>query len=322
MKATAVPSRREGVKYIVIGAQDVGQRIDNFLVRALKDVPKSHVYKILRRGEVRINKGRVKPTYRVGMGDRVRIPPLSYQPSQGTAQRAPDALLNRLESAVILEDGDFVFLDKPSGLAVHGGSGVDYGIIDLLRQSRPNAAMLELGHRLDKETSGCLLIAKSRPALTGLHRLLREGSVEKRYLALTAGAWKGGGICVDAPLATHQRVNASKGKMGVASEGKKAESVFKPLKRFSDSTLVQVQIRTGRTHQVRVHAAHIGHPLAGDFKYGDYGFNRRMQEIGLKRLFLHASCVVFQNPRTGTNYRVEAPLEPSLERLLSRLKHI
>ncbi len=320
MNTTVVQPSKDGVRYIEIGVEDVGQRIDNFLVRTLKGVPKSHVYRILRSGEVRINKGRVKPAYRIVRGDRVRLPPLHYPPTKESAKRAPDALLRRLESAVILEDDDFIFLNKPSGLAVHGGSGIRYGIIDLLRQSRPNTAMLALAHRLDKDTSGCLLIAKSRPALTGLHALFREGRVEKCYLALVAGAWKGGTRLVDAPLTKHRRVYTLRGKMIAANEGKRAESVFKPLKRYHDSTLVKVIIYTGRTHQIRVHAAHIGHPLAGDEKYGDYGFNRQMHEFGLKRLFLHASKVKFKNPRSGIKYTIEASLEPSLERVLSRLK--
>lgn len=318
---TTIRSRNDGVRYIEIGAEDVGQRIDNFLVRTLKGVPKSHVYRILRSGEVRINKGRIKPAYKLDLGDRVRIPPLIHGASQPIARRAPDSLLHRLESAVIHEDEDFLFLDKPSGLAVHGGSGIRYGIIDLLHQSRPNAAMLALGHRLDKDTSGCLLLAKSRPALAALHGLLREGRVEKRYLALVVGVWRGGKRIVDASLTTHRRTDSRKPKMTVAGEGKAAESEFKPLRRFSDCTLLQVRIRTGRTHQIRVHAAHIGHPLAGDTRYGDYGFNRQMHDLGLKRLFLHAFGVRFRDPRTGNDYRVEAELESSLAQVLVRLEH-
>lgn len=313
--------RSEGVRYIEIGAEDVGQRIDNLLVRTLKGVPKSHVYRILRSGEVRINKGRVKPAYKVAIGDRVRIPPLLHRTSYGTAQRAPDKLLGRVESAVIYEDDDFIFVNKPSGLAVHGGSGIRYGVIDLLRQLRPHMAMLALGHRLDRDTSGCLLLAKSRPALTGLHRLLREGRVEKHYLALVVGGWQGGTRTVNASLTMLRNADARKATITVEGKGKEAESEFWLLKRFSRCALVQVHIRTGRTHQIRIHAAHIGHPLAGDTKYGDYEFNRHMHQFGLKRLFLHASQLSFRDPRTGRSYTVEAPLESSLERVLTRLKN-
>lgn len=307
------------VEYIEIGGEDVGQRIDNFLLRVLKGVPRSHIYRILRSGEVRINKGRVKPVYRVKNGDRVRIPPLHRGLAQGVMRKAPERLLARLLAAVRIEDTDYILVDKPAGLTVHGGSGVDYGVIELLRQARPDAPLLELGHRLDRDTSGCLLIAKSRVALTELHRQLRQSKVEKYYLALVAGAWSGGIRRVSVPLLKSQRGNNIKAKMVVDAQGKGAETVFKPLRVFSNCSLMEIQISTGRTHQIRVHAAYIGYPLAGDEKYGDFGFNRQMRRLGLRRMFLHASRMSFQIPRTGKKYRFETPLEPALQLLLSKL---
>jgi 23S rRNA pseudouridine955/2504/2580 synthase len=313
-------SHHSTVEYIEIGGEYVGQRIDNFLLRLLKGVPKSHIYRILRSGEVRINKGRVKPAYRVKKGDRVRIPPLRRSLVQGVNRKAPEWLLARLQSAVRLEDDDYILIDKPAGLAVHGGSGIDYGAIELLRQARPNVPLLELGHRLDRDTSGCLLIAKSRPALTELHRLLRQSKVKKHYLALVAGAWSGGMRRVSVPLSKSQHGHNVKAKIVVDAQGKGAETVFKPLRIFSNCSLMEIQIRTGRTHQIRVHAAYIGYPLAGDDKYGDFGFNRQMRGLGLRRMFLHASRMSFQTPRTGKKYRFETPLEPPLQLLLSKLE--
>lgn len=308
------------VEYTEIGGEHDGQRIDNFLLRFLKGVPKSHIYRILRSGEVRVNKGRVKPAYRVKEGDRVRIPPLRKGSVPAVKRKAPERLLAGLQSAVRVEDADYILIDKPAGLAVHGGSGIDYGAIELLRQARPDAPLLELGHRLDRDTSGCLLIAKSRPALTDLHRLLRQSKVKKYYLALVAGAWSTGIRRVSMPLSKSQRRQNTKAKIVVDTQGKGAETVFKPLQIFSNCSLMEIQIRTGRTHQIRVHAAYIGYPLAGDAKYGDFGFNKQMRGLGLRRLFLHASKMSFQIPRTGKNYRFETPLEPALQSLIAKLE--
>lgn len=320
MTGVEIHPQQSGVRYIEIDDVSVGQRIDNFLIRLLKGVPRSHIYRILRSGEVRINKGRIKPIYRIKKGDRVRIPPLRLPPLRDAVPKAPAGLLARLEAAIILEDDDFMFLNKPAGLAVHGGSGIDWGVIELLRQARPKLPMLELGHRLDRDTSGCLLIAKSRQALIGLHHLLREGKVDKRYLALVAGCWQGGERTVAASLFKRQSDAPSKGKVVVGEAGKRAQTSFIPLQNYRNDSLLQVRIHTGRTHQIRVHAAHIGYPLAGDDKYGDSGYNRQMKGLGLKRLFLHASLMAFQIPGQRKGYRVEAPLEPSLRQVLSKLE--
>lgn len=302
------------VRQVVVGYEHAGQRIDNFLLRCLKGVPRSYVYRILRGGEVRVNKGRVKPGYRLAADDHIRIPPVRTGGSATVA--APGALLGRLEASILLEDEELIAFDKPSGLAVHGGSGVDYGVIEILRQARPHAPMLELAHRLDRGTSGCLLIAKSRPMLNALHRLLHDGGIDKHYLALVSGRWAGGARKVTAAL---ERVP---GHSRVASDeqGKDAASVFTPLTRFGKSSLMEVTALSGRTHQIRVHAAHVGHPIAGDDRYGDHGFNREMRAHGLRRLFLHAARLEFQLPDSGQRYKIEAPLEPRLQQVLEDMK--
>lgn len=312
-------SRFGSAEQIEVGVDYVGQRIDNFLTRELKGVPKSHIYRILRSGEVRVNKSRVKPTYRIKQGDWIRIPPLRQAYTGEQLRRAPDALLARLEAAIMLEDDDLIILNKPSGMAVHGGTGLDFGVIELLRQSRPHASTLELGHRLDRETSGCLLIAKSRSALFNLHRLFRQGEVEKHYLTLLAGRWQRGVCSVNVPLAKLKR-QGMLAKVVVNSEGNKAESIFRPLRSFHNASLVNAQIRTGRTHQIRVHAAYIGHAVAGDVKYGNFEFNRTMQTFGLKRLFLHAAQLRFQMPDSGRKYEIEATLDPLLRQVLLNLE--
>ena len=234
-------------------------------------------------------------------------------------RRASEALLARIEAAIILEDDDLIIINKPSGMAVHGGSGLDFGVIELLRQSRPRAPMLELGHRLDRETSGCLLIVKSRDAMTNLHTLFRQGRIEKHYLALVAGPWHGGVCTVSAPLINLKRRSVL-GKVIVGSQGSKAESIFRPLRGFCNSSLMSAQIRTGRTHQIRVHAAYIGHAVAGDSKYGNFEFNRDMERFGLRRLFLHAYQLKFQMPHSGRKYALEASLDPLLRQVLLNLE--
>jgi 23S rRNA pseudouridine955/2504/2580 synthase len=308
-----VKLKADAATHVGVSKAQAGQRIDNFLTRYLKRVPRSHVYRILSSGEVRVNKGRVKPSYRLEPDDRVRIPPVR------TGARAliavPEATLARLEASVLLEDEDLIVLNKPAGLAVHSGSGLDYGIIEALRQARPHAPMLELVHRLDRNTSGCLLIAKSRGILSSLHALLREGKADKRYIALLAGSWTGNARTVTAPLA---RLAASE-QVVVRTDGKEAQSVFTPLTRFKQSTLVEVRIDTGRMHQIRVHAAHLGIPVAGDARYGDYAFNRALRARGLRRMFLHAVRLSFRMPQSGRRYSIVAPLDAQLQRLLTKL---
>ncbi|NIP71658.1 MAG: 23S rRNA pseudouridine(955/2504/2580) synthase RluC [Gammaproteobacteria bacterium] len=304
-------------RVVTVDAEQDGQRIDNFLLRHMKGVPRSHVYRILRRGEVRVNKGRIRAGYRLRSGDRVRIPPVR-QAAPRTAPRPPHGLLQRLEQAILYEDADLMVLDKPAGIAVHGGSGLQFGIIESLRVLRPDEP-LELVHRLDRDTSGCLLVAKRREALLDLQAQLRAGELHKRYLALILGDWKGGRRTVSAPLRKNV-VRGGERVVRVSERGKVATSVFSPVARLSGATLMEVELTTGRTHQIRVHAAEVGHPLAGDPKYGSAEFNRRMRRYGLKRLFLHAYALGFRRPASGKELYISAPLDPALQRVLDRLE--
>lgn len=304
-----------GVRILAVGAEDAGQRIDNFLLRHLKGVPRSLVYRILRRGEVRVNKGRIKPEYRVRAGDQVRIPPVrTGQPAAAPGGGAG----SRLEDRIVYEDERLLVVDKPAGMAVHGGSGLSFGVIEALRAARPEARFLELVHRLDRETSGCLLIAKRRSELRMLHELLRGGGVDKRYLALVRGRWTAGEQLVDVPLLKNQ-LRSGERIVTVDAAGKAADSRFRPLEIYREASLMEVELGTGRTHQIRVHGAHIGHPLAGDEKYGDPEFNRRMRELGLRRLFLHAHSLGFSDPESGREIHVSAPLPDELRAVLDRL---
>jgi 23S rRNA pseudouridine955/2504/2580 synthase len=303
------------VRQVSVTAEEAGQRIDNFLARYLKGVPRSHIYRILRRGEVRVNSGRIKAQYKVRAGDTVRIPPVRVS----AAGPVPGKLPGGLARYVLFEDARCLVINKPAGLAVHGGSGLSHGAIEALRAERPEAPYLELAHRLDRETSGCLVIAKRRSFLRAFHEQLRAGAVEKYYLALAAGNWTGGKRTVDAPL----RKNTLQGGeriVRVDPEGKAALSLFRPVSQFDAAVLVEVDLQTGRTHQIRVHAAHIGHPLAGDEKYGDRAFNADMRALGLRRMFLHAHRVVFTDPSGAGAIDVSAPLDDDLKAVLDRLE--
>ena len=303
---------------IEVAAADEGQRIDNYLLTQLKGVPKSRIYRILRTGEVRVNSGRIKPTYRIKAGDAIRIPPIRVSEEAAPA-RPGDRVLERVNASILFEDKGLLVVNKPSGLAVHGGSGLSYGLIEALRALRPEAPFLELGHRLDRDTSGCIVIAKKRSVLRAFHELLREGGSDKRYLALLKGCWRGGERRVEAPLLKNVTQSGER-MVKVSPEGKPALTIFRPLTVFKDATLVEAELITGRTHQVRVHAAHIGHPIAGDDKYGDETFNKRMAEVGLKRLFLHASALNFTLPESGQVVSVSAPLGDELRSVLDRLE--
>ncbi len=309
-------SGRPSVRYVDIDATRAGQRLDNFLLGQLKGIPKSHVYRVLRRGEVRVNSARARPDYRLQAGDRVRIPPLRRRaPVQADSARGFDWLRDR----VLHEDEDLLVLDKPAGLAVHGGSGVSVGLIEALRGLRPDEPALELAHRLDRETSGCLLIAKRRPALLALHEMLRTGRIEKRYLALVKGRWRGGARRISAPLA-RERGRAGERWVDVSPVGRAAESRFSPKGYYGPGTLMEITLYTGRTHQARVHAAHAGHPIAGDDKYGERDFNRDLRALGLRRLFLHAACVRFAHPASGAKMEIISPLPLELRHVLERLR--
>lgn len=305
------------VQTVTVTEEDAGQRIDNWLLKRLKGVPKTHVYKLLRSGQVRVNKGRAGPQRKLATGDVVRVPPVRIA-APDAPRRVPDDLLRRVESRIVYEDDHLMALDKPAGLAVHGGSGVGFGAIEVLRALRPGARSIELVHRLDRDTSGLLLIAKRRSALRTLHEAMREGRVEKRYLALVAGAWRGGTRTVDAPLEEH-RPESGERVTRVGPQGRAAVSHFIPERQFRDSTLVAVDIETGRMHQIRVHAAHIGHPVLGDAKYGDRMANRAAKAMGLDRMFLHAFRLAFAHPADGREVRLEAPLDEALGALLERI---
>jgi 23S rRNA pseudouridine955/2504/2580 synthase len=315
MSLDANPSRPQ-VTLVTVASEEAGQRIDNFLARHLKGVPPSHVYRILRRGEVRVNSGRIHARYKVKAGDKVRIPPVRVAPE--TAPASPGKALRAIENHIIHEDSHLMVIDKPSGMAVHGGSGVSHGVIEALRAVRPDAPFLELAHRLDRDTSGCLLIAKRRSALRALHEQLRAGGMNKRYLALVTGPWGGSARTVRAALRKN-RLQGGERIVRVDASGKEALTRFDPLSSHGPGILVEVELRTGRTHQIRVHAAHIGHPLAGDDKYGDAEFNRLMKQFGLRRLFLHAYRLEFTDPAGARVITVTAPLGEDLRQVLDRL---
>jgi 23S rRNA pseudouridine955/2504/2580 synthase len=292
-----------------------GQRIDNYLVKILKGVPKSHVYRILRSGEVRVNSGRAKPAYRLQTGDELRLPPVRIAVRAPRATPPPNP---KLEHAILYEDEHLLVLNKPPGLAVHGGSGVSFGVIEQLRSQRPLARFLELVHRLDRDTSGLLLLAKKRSALTALHTELRAGRVKKYYLTLVKGKWRNAKQSVRLNL--HKYVLASgERRVAVDTEGDASHTVFDLQHAWREFSLLRAELKTGRTHQIRVHLAHLGYPIAGDDKYGDFAFNKDLARAGLKRMFLHASRVSFKHPATGTVLTLEAPLPDELQNFLRTL---
>ncbi len=306
-----------GVRWIEIDDEHAGQRIDNFLFARLKGVPKSLIYRILRSGEVRRNGGRIKPLDRLSAGDRLRIPPIRI--SEGTAPvEASPKLSGQIESRILLEDSDLLVLNKPSGLAVHGGSGLSFGLIEALRAIRPEAKHLELVHRLDRETSGCLLIAKRRSALKSLHDQFRDDEVSKVYLALVHGKWSKRADRIEAPLRKNV-LKSGERVVVVARDGKPAVTDFRRIRAFDQATLVEARPVTGRTHQIRVHAQSMGHPLCGDERYAPEEANRCLRQLGLKRLFLHARETTFRHPRSGSETHVMAPLDPELQRFMDQL---
>ncbi len=293
-----------------VGEESADQRIDNFLIRRLKGVPKSHVYRILRSGEVRVNSGRIKQDYKLKLGDKVRVPPVRIAaPASRPAARS-------LQLPVVFEDDALIVIDKPSGIAVHGGSGISFGVIESLRAERPKAKFLELAHRLDRDTSGLLLVGKKRSALVELHRMLREGEIRKDYAAIVKGRWKGGARKVDVPL--HKFVTAAgERRVSVREDGSRAITQFKPVAIGDAASEVEARLLTGRTHQIRVHAAHIGHPILGDDKYGDFDLNRELSKRGVKRLFLHARKLSLHHPVNGEALEFEAPMPSDMQRFLS-----
>lgn len=309
-----------GVRLLEVGEDSDGQRIDNYLLKQLKGVPKSVIYKILRKGEVRVDKKRAKPDYRLSLGETVRIPPIR-QAARGEPQPVGEGLKKAVEEAILYEDDALIVVNKPAGLAVHGGSGVSVGLIEVLRELRRPAKFLELVHRLDKDTSGCIMVAKKRSMLKALHSRLRdEGGIEKRYLALVCGRWNGRQHRVEAPLEKYH-LGSGERMVRVSREGKPSLTLFKWREHFQDATLVEAYPVTGRTHQIRVHAQHAGHPLAGDPKYTSEAQNEAFRELGLRRLFLHAHSISAPGLLAGgRDLYVEAPLEGSLQQLLDQLR--
>ena len=300
------------VRKVRIDAEAAGQRIDNFLRRELSGVPKGRLYRLLRRGEVRVNGGRIRAEYKLAEGDEVRLPPVRVQRESA----APGvALASRLVDRVLYEDKRLLVIDKPSGIAVHGGSGISHGVIELLRHARPELKDLSLVHRLDRETSGCLVLAKRRSALRELHAKFREGVVEKNYLALVVGDWQLGDILIDKPLLVQHRQGGERHVI-VSDDGKPAQTRMALSRTFGKYSLLQCSPLTGRTHQIRVHAASVGHPLLGDERYGDAEENRRAKKLGLPRLFLHAQSIAFPDD-SGNDLHFTAPLADDLERFLT-----
>ena len=318
-------SPKSPVTMRTVTADEAGQRIDNFLMRHFKAVPRSRVYRLLRKGEVRVNRKRVAAEYRIQEGDEVRLPPVRIeagdQLGRGGPGRPSSSLLELVERAVIYQDKHLLVIDKPAGVAVHGGSGMSFGVIEALRESRPRET-LELVHRLDRDTSGCLLVARDRATLTALHALIRNGGMHKTYLGLVAGSWQLGTKRIDAPLATDNRQHGER-HVRVAAAGKDSVSVFKPVQFFGPlATLMEVDIPTGRTHQIRVHAAFAGHPLLGDDKYGDRERNAELKLHGLKRTFLHAQSIAFEWPGSGVPFHASAPLPAELAAVLDAITSV
>lgn len=302
------PTPTSSVQMLEVPAELAGQRIDNFLFTALKGVPKTLVYRILRKGEVRVNKGRIKPEYKLQAGDVIRVPPLRL-PEKDEPVPVAQGLLQRLEAAIVHEDKALIVLNKPAGIAVHGGSGLSFGVIEAFRQLRPQQAdELELVHRLDRDTSGLLMIAKKRSMLRHLHQALRGDGVDKRYMALVRGHWPTAKKQINAPL-LKSNLRSGERMVEVNPEGKEALTLFKVLRRFGDfATLVEARPVTGRTHQIRVHSLHAGHCIAGDPKYGDEAFSREIRDLGGKRLFLHAYALNVPMP-DGEVLRLQAPVD-------------
>ncbi|MEB2326189.1 MAG: 23S rRNA pseudouridine(955/2504/2580) synthase RluC [Pseudomonas sp.] len=314
---TNTPSQTSGVQMLEVAPELAGQRIDNFLRTQLRGVPKTLIYRILRKGEVRVNKGRVKPEYKLQAGDLVRVPPLRLA-ERDEPEPLAQGLLERLEAAIVYEDKALIVLNKPAGIAVHGGSGLSYGVIEALRQLRQDAKELELVHRLDRDTSGLLMIAKKRSMLRHLHQALRGDGVDKRYMALVRGRWETSKKQVNAPLLKNT-LRSGERMVEVTEDGKEALTLFRVLRRFGDfATLVEARPVTGRTHQIRVHARHAGHSIAGDSKYGDEEFTREIRELGGKRLFLHAYALRVPLP-DGGELALEAPVDEVWTRTLEKL---
>jgi 23S rRNA pseudouridine955/2504/2580 synthase len=305
------------VQLITISEEEADQRIDNFLLRICKGVPKSHIYRVLRSGEVRVNKGRIDQTYRLKEGDVVRVPPVRI--AEKSTHAVPGA-----EFTILLEDSHLLVIDKPAGVAVHGGSGVSYGVIEQLRAARPDAKFLELVHRLDRDTSGILMLAKKRSALTNLHEQIRSGLLDKRYLTLVHGDWQNARQHIKLPLFKYSTADGER-RVRVQADGMASHTIFSLVRRYGPFALLEAELKTGRTHQIRVHLASSGFPIAGDDKYGDFGLNRSLQKaegsrIAFKRMFLHAHQLTLVHPETGKPVTLNAALPPECRQFLQSLE--
>jgi 23S rRNA pseudouridine955/2504/2580 synthase len=313
------PIVRQAASQVQAGEEEIGQRIDNFLIRILKGVPKSHIYRLLRTGQVRVNSRRIDATYRLQRDDQIRVPPVGTK-APVTAQRVrASGGSPPLMSTVLLEDDMLLVIDKPAGVAAHGGSGISAGVIERLRAERADLRFLELAHRLDRETSGVLLLAKKRSALTNLHAQIRAGTMRKHYTVLVKGRWPRQEQHVKLGLNRYLTAEGER-RVSVARDGMASHTIFRRLRTIGNFTLIDAQILTGRTHQIRVHLAHLGFPVVGDDKYGDFALNKVLQKHGLKRMFLHARLVEFVHPKQGGALVVEAPLAAELQRFLNQLE--
>lgn len=309
----------QAVKMLTISEDEAGQRIDNYLLAKLKGVPKSLIYRIVRKGEVRVNKGRIKPEYKLQANDVVRVPPIRVSEKEQAPISTKLNKVSQLENQILFEDESLLILNKPSGIAVHGGSGLSFGVIEALRTLRPEARFLELVHRLDRDTSGILLVAKKRSALRNLHEQLREKTVQKDYLALVRGQWQSHCKVVKAPLLKNE-LSSGERIVRVSEQGKPSETRFSIEERYNNATLVKASPVTGRTHQIRVHTQYAGHPIALDDKYGDKQFDEQMSQLGLTRLFLHAFSIRFTHPKTGEILQINAPLDQDMKGILTILR--
>ncbi len=315
-----IREEHRGVSFQTVNEDEAGARIDNFLIRVLKGVPKSMIYRILRKGEVRVNKKRIKPEYKLQAGDEIRIPPLRMSEAKVILPSANLDRVSALKDAVLYENDGLMVINKPCFMPVHGGSGVSYGVIEALRSIRPELHFLELAHRLDRETSGCLIVAKKRSVLRQLHEQFREKNMQKQYLALVRGVFSKRITTVRAPLAKNVLMSGERLVRVDEVNGKPSVTDFKIRENFRDVTLVEAYPHTGRTHQIRVHLAYRSHPILGDDKYGDREFDRRFEALGLDRMFLHAEHITFTDPVINREITVYAPLPGDLENLLSNIR--
>lgn len=316
------PPRKESVTYHEIDAGSDGQRLDNFLVKVCKGVPKSHLYRVVRSGEVRVNGRRCAVDYRLQLEDRVRVPPIRLAERSAASDPAGEAgAARQVQIPIIFEDERLLAVDKPAGLAVHGGSGVPFGLVEVLRGQRPAQPFLELAHRLDKDTSGVLLLTKHRPTLRRLHELFRAGGLDKRYLVLVAGRWTRGVAHVRTALSQAHDENGEK-RVYADPAGQTAYSIFRPLAVTAEASLLEASIKTGRTHQIRVHLAHLGFPVLGDERYGDFVLNRQLRPRGLRRMFLHARALTLPHPDTQERLELRSRLPGDLKAFLLQLDGI